>query len=55
MEIEGKYDKNDQEEKNPKNPNSCLQTLAGMAGDAKNIGEVVAKNGLTLAESIMLN
>ena len=39
--------------KKTKNPDSCLKTLANMAGDAKNIGEVVSKNGLKLAESIM--
>ena len=49
------YYKNDQKEKNPKNPNSCLKTMAGMAGDAKNIGEVFAKNGLKLADSIVQN
>ena len=55
MKIEGIYDKNDQEEKKPKTPNSCLKTLAGMAGDAKNIGEVVGKNGLKLADTLLLN
>jgi hypothetical protein len=39
--------------KKPKNPNSCLKTLAGMAGDAKNIGEVVGKNSLKLADAVL--
>ena len=49
-------EKNEKEEKNLKNlknPNSCLKTLAGMAGDAKNIGEVMGKNGLKLADAVM--
>jgi len=46
-------EKNDKEEKAPKNPNSCLKTLAGMAGDAKNIGEVVGKNSLKLADAVL--
>ena len=45
-------EKNDLEEKKGKNPNSCLKKLAGMAGDAKTIGEVVAKNSLKLADSM---
>ena len=46
-------EKNDKDEKNLKNPNSCLKTLADMAGDAKNIGEVVGKNSLKLADAVL--
>ena len=45
-------EKNDKEEKTVKNPNSLLKTVVGMAGDAKNIGEVVGKNGLKLIDSL---
>ena len=47
-------EKNDKDGKKTQNPNSCLKTLADMAGDAKNIGEVVGKNSFKFAEAVRM-